>query len=188
MRLTREPPAGPPGAAPADDADPVQVARTIALRRLTAAPRTRADLRADLVARGVTPSLADEVVDRFTEVGLLDDAEYARMWVESRHRTRGTARSVLRQELRHKGVDDDAANAALAQIDGEGERERARQLVERKLAGRSAIDEPDRLARRLAGMLVRRGYRTAMAYEVVREALADTDLLDAHLPEALDTT
>jgi regulatory protein len=175
------PAAEPTPGSPADltpDADPVQVARTIALRRLTAAPRTRAELRADLVQRGVEPELADQVVDRFTEVGLLDDAAYARTWVESRHRTRGSARSVLRQELWHKGVADETAQAALEQIDSESERERARQLVERKLAGRQ-VTAPEREAARLVGMLVRRGYPSGTAYAVVRDVLAASELPDA---------
>ena len=180
MRPAAEPPADAFGDQQ-PDADPVQVARAIALRRLTAAPRSRAELRADLVQRGVAPALAEEVVDRFTEVGLLNDAEYARMWVESRHRTRGSARSVLRQELRHKGVDDELAGVALQQIDGDDERARARQLVERKLAG-GATTEPDRLARRLVGMLVRRGYPGGVAHQVVREALEH----EAMAHEALD--
>jgi len=171
MRPAAEPAPGS-SADLAPDADPVQVARTIALRRLTAAPRSRAELRADLVARGVTPELADQVVERFTEVGLLDDAEYARMWVESRHRVRGSARSVLRQELRHKGIDDDVVGVALAQIDGDDERVRARALVDRKLISLSSA-EPERVARRLAGMLIRRGYPAGLAHDVVREALAE---------------
>lgn len=174
MRRAPEPTPG----SPADlqpDADPEQVARTIALRRLTAAPRTRAELRADLVQRGVSADLADKVVDRFTEVGLLNDAEYARRWVESRQRTRGSARSLLRRELRHKGIGDDEAQAALAQIDVDSERERARELVERRLAGLGRL-EPERQARRLVGLLVRRGYPAGMAQAVVREVLADLEV------------
>lgn len=87
---------------------------------------------------------------------------------------------MLRQELRHKGVADETAQAALEQIDSEGERERARQLVERKLAGRH-VAVPEREAARLVGMLVRRGYPSGTAYSVVRDVLAASEL-----PESID--
>lgn len=150
--------------------DPEQVARTIALRRLTAAPRTRAELHGDLVKRGVDPQLADRVVERFTEVGLLNDAEYARMWVDSRQRTRGAARSLLRRELRDRGVADEHAQPVLDAIDPDAERDRARRLVQARLASTASL-EPQRRARRLVGLLVRRGYSPGAAYSVVCEVL-----------------
>ena len=105
MRYVSEPTPGS-SADLQDEADPEQVARTILLRRLTASPRTRTELRTDLLRRGIPEVVADRVLDRFVDVGLIDDAAFAQQWVESRQRTRGSARSVLRQELRAKGVDD----------------------------------------------------------------------------------
>ncbi len=110
------------------------------------------------------------MLDRFVEVGLIDDAEFARMWVDSRRRTKGNARSVLRQELRAKGVADDVTAAALAVVDDETERERALALVTAKLAATARL-EPQARVRRLAGMLQRRGYGSSVAYSVVREAI-----------------
>jgi regulatory protein len=160
------------------EADPEQVARTVLLRRLTAAPRTRHDLRTDLLRRNIPEDVADRVLDRFAEVGLIDDASFAQAWVESRQRSRGTARSVLRQELRAKGVADDDAQEALASIDPEAERERAAQLVRAKLASTARLDSTAR-ARRLTGMLQRRGYPASVAYGVVREVLAEGAVVDA---------
>ena len=171
MRYVNEP---TPGSA-ADlqsEADPEQVARTILLRRLTAAPRTREELRADLLKRGIPEQTADRVLDRFAEVGLIDDAAYARMWVESRQRTRGTARSVLRQELRAKGVEDADVQQALAAIDPAAEQRRAVLLVEARLAATSRL-EPAVRQRRLASMLQRRGYSSGVAYSVVRQVLGE---------------
>ena len=161
------------------EADPEQVARTIVLRRLTAAPRTRHDLRVDLLRRNIPDDVADRVLDRFVEVGLIDDASYAQAWVESRQRSRGTARAVLRQELRTKGVPAADAEEALAGIDPEAERERARQLVRAKLPAMSRLD-PVARARRLTGMLQRRGYPASVAYAVVREVV---DELPDDLPD-----
>lgn len=111
------------------------------------------------------------VLDRFEEVGLIDDVEFARMWVDSRHRSKGLARSVLRQELRRKGVDDAVINAALEQLSDEGERERASQIVQRKLPALARYDTATQ-ARRIGSLLVRRGYSQSVAVSVTREVLA----------------
>ena len=171
MRYVNEP---TPGSAAdlQDDADPEQVARTILLRRLSVAPRTRKELADDLRKRGVPDDVTERVLDRFTEVGLVDDAEYARMWVASRQRTRGSARSVLLQELRMKGVADDDARAAVETIDDDSERARALALVSAKLAS-TARFEPQVRRRRLVSMLQRRGYRQGVALSVVDETLGD---------------
>ena len=81
-------------------------AREIALRRLTVAPKSRKALTRDLIKRGVGFDLANDVVNRLAEVGLIDDAAFANAWVSSRHSGRGLARRALRSELRLQGVDD----------------------------------------------------------------------------------
>lgn len=192
-RGARSGPDGPTPGSAADlqpEADPEQVARTVLLRRLTAAPRTRHDLREDLLRRNIPEDVADRVLDRFTEVGLIDDAAYAQAWVESRQRSRGTARAVLRQELRSKGVPQADVEEALAGIDPEAERERARQLVRAKLTATARLD-PVARARRLSGMLQRRGYPASVAFSVVREVVdelpGDGADLDSDLGTDLDT-
>lgn len=155
-----------------DEADPEQVARTILLRRLSAAPRTRSELRTDLLRRGLAEDVADRVLDRFTEVGLIDDTAYAQLWVDSRQRTRGSARGVLRQELRAKGVSDDDAALALDGIDEDAERSRAVDLVQVKARSMTRL-EPDVRKRRLVSMLMRRGYRQGTAVSVVTEVLGE---------------
>jgi len=157
-----------------DEADPEQVARTVVLRRLSSAPRTRKDLAEDLGRRGIPSDVIDRVLDRFTEVGLIDDAEYARLWVSSRHRSRGTARQSLRHELRAKGITDDDALEALEAIDDDRERARGLALVRSKLPSTSRL-EPAARARRLVSMLMRRGYRQAEAVSIVKEAVAELD-------------
>lgn len=159
---------------PDDEADPEQVARTVVLRRLSSAPRTRKDLAEDLGRRGIPSDVIDRVLDRFTEVGLIDDAEYARLWVSSRHRSRGTARQSLRHELRAKGITDDDALEALEAIDDDLERARGLALVRSKLPSTSRL-EPAARGRRLVSMLMRRGYRQAEAVSIVKEAVAELD-------------
>lgn len=149
------------------EANPETVARNVVLRRLSAAPRTRHELEDDLLARGIPQDVTTAVLDRFTEVHLIDDESYARMWVESRHRSRGTARSVLRQELRRKGVDDAFIDEALTLVDDEAELVRARALVERKLPSLARY-ETTAQTRRLMNMLMRRGYSSGVAMSAVR--------------------
>ncbi|MDD2858824.1 MAG: regulatory protein RecX [Candidatus Nanopelagicales bacterium] len=153
------------------EADPTSVARTVVLRRLNSAPRTRKDLYDDLIRREIPPAVADAVLDRFTEVGLIDDAGYAQLFVASRQRSRGTARPVLRQELRRKGVPDDDIADALDAITDEQEHEQARALVRAKLPALARYDEATR-QRRLMGLLMRRGYRGGVAAAAIREVAA----------------
>lgn len=147
------------------------------LRRLTAAPRTRRDLHDDLLSRGVEEAIVVEVLDRFTEVGLIDDAAYARLWSSSRQRVKGNARSLIRQELRRKGVADADIEGALAEIDDESEWSRGVALVRSRLASTRRLDDQARY-RRLLGMLMRRGYSGSRAHGIIREALGEAD---AHL-------
>ncbi|MGH3365867.1 MAG: regulatory protein RecX [Nocardioidaceae bacterium] len=153
-------------------ADPEAVARTIVLNKLSAQPRTRHELAEALARRRVPTEVAERVLDRFEEVGLVDDAAFARSWVESRHFGRGLAKRALAQELRRKGVADEVAADALDQIDAEDESVAARALVRRRLRTMTRLDDPARL-RRLTAMLARRGYPSGMAMATVREELSE---------------
>jgi regulatory protein len=152
------------------EADPEAVARKILLDALTGQARSRQELADKLAGRGVPDELAHDLLDRFTEVGLIDDAAYARQWVESRHRSRGLAPRALAQELRRKGVGDDEAKAALEQIDESDQRVAARALVDKKLRSMRGLDRQV-ATRRLAGLLARKGYSAGLAFSVVRDAL-----------------
>ena len=154
------------------EADAEQVARTIALRRLESAPRTRAELASTLAKRGVPAPVADAVLDRFTEVGLIDDAAFANAWVTSRHHGRGLGRRALAGELRRKGVDPELVAQAIDQIDGDDERERAVALAHRKAPGLAHLPQ-EKALRRLVGHLTRKGYAPGPAFEVSREALSE---------------
>jgi regulatory protein len=116
--------------------------------------------------------VADEVLSRFEEVGLINDSAFADAWVESRHHGRGLARRALAQELRTKGVDSTLIDEAVGQLDSEQEEATARELVARKLRSTRGLDRDKRL-RRLAGMLARKGYSEGMALRVVRQALEE---------------
>ncbi|MFF9476154.1 recombination regulator RecX [Streptomyces roseolus] len=150
--------------------DPAERARAICLRLLTGTPRTRRQLADALRKREIPDDIAEEVLARFEDVGLIDDAAFADAWVESRHHGRGLARRALARELRTKGIDPGVVQEAVGQLDSEQEEATARELVARKLRATRGLDR-DRRLRRLAGMLARKGYPEGMALRVVRQAL-----------------
>jgi len=163
------------------DPDPESVARTVCLRLLTGAPRTRAQLADALNRRGVPAAVSERVLGRFSELGLIDDAGFAAAWVSSRHTGRGLARRALADELRRRGVDDETVGSAVDQLDPAEEERTARALVDRRLPSTRHLDTPRRI-RRLTGMLARKGYPGGVAFRVVREALA-ADGADAGLDD-----
>jgi regulatory protein len=163
-------PAAEHGTEPQPDADPEAIARQICLRLLTAAPRTKAQLATALRRRGVPKDAAEAVLARFAEVNLIDDAMFARAWVESRHHGRGLAGRALGAELRQRGVASEDIQAALSELDPEQELATAREIVARRLSSTVGMPVPARM-RRLAGVLARKGYSAGLAYRVVREAL-----------------
>nr|WP_271209948.1 recombination regulator RecX [Rhodococcus wratislaviensis]GLK34811.1 hypothetical protein GCM10017611_16600 [Rhodococcus wratislaviensis] len=153
-------------------------AKDLCLRLLTDRARSRAELAERLAKKGYSPEIAERVLDRLTEVGLVNDADFAQQWVHSRHTYSGKGKRALALELRRRGIGQEDATEALAQIDSEDERARATELVEKKLRTVSA-DDRDRAVRRLVSMLARRGFPQGMAFEVVKEQLdragAETD-------------
>jgi regulatory protein len=161
-----------PARRPVDDnRDPAELAREICLRQLADRPRTRAELAGALRRHGIPDEVAAEVLDRYDEVGIIDDEAFARAWVTSRHHGRGLARRALAGELRRKGVDSEAVGEALGELDPATEEETARALVARRLRVERTT-KPDATFRRLVGMLARKGYPPALAVRVVKEALA----------------
>jgi regulatory protein len=158
----------------APEANPESVARSIVLRKLTAAPRTRAQLSDDLRRRNVPDDVATKVLDRFTEVGLVDDRSFADSWVRSRHAQRGLSRRALAHELRHKGVADDLVDEAVSEVGDDDERRAAEDLVARRLPGLLGFDREVQ-RRRLVGMLARKGYPGGLAMQVVQAAIAGSE-------------
>ena len=156
------------------DADPAAVARAIVLRQLTNSPKSRLQLSRKLAERNVPEDVAEAVLDRFEEVRLVDDAEFADMWVRSRSQTRKLAKGALRRELADKGIDPEIAAGALDQLSDADEETAARELVKRKLRGFTGGEdraERDKITRRLASMLARKGYQPSLAFRVVGEVL-----------------
>lgn len=165
-----------------------QAARNIILRQLSAAPKSRYQLAQKLADRDIPEDVSQAVLDRFEEVELIDDASYAQMWVQSRHRSKGLARRALNMELKQRGIDEHLAAAALDQVTDDAEWSTAYALVEKRISRSTKLPstdpserkERDRLVRRLVGMLSRKGYPPGLAFSVVTDVLKanDIDYLD----------
>ena len=155
--------------------DPYDVARSIVLRQLTMAPRSRKQLEDKLRAKGCADEVAQTVLDRMTDVGLVDDEAFASMVVRSQHATRGLGRRGIAQELRRKGVDDELIREQLDGIDDEAERDRAIELARKKMRSMQGAEYVVQ-QRRLAGMLARKGYSPSLVMSVVREVLQDQEV------------
>ncbi len=147
------------------------MARSVVLRRLSVGARTRAQLREAVLAKDVPGEVADQVLDRFTELRLVDDADFAIEWVRSRHRGKGLSRQLLAMELRRKGVAEQDAEPALAMLDADDERAAAEAVVRKRLSSSRGLD-PQKRAARLMRVLARKGYGGSLAADVVRGALA----------------
>ena len=164
---------GAPGTAAPDAGiprDPEAAARQVCLRLLTLAPRTRAQLADALRRRHIPDEAAEAVLDRFAEIGLIDDPAFARAWVESRHHGRGLSRRALSSELHRRGVADEDVHEAIELVDDDQEAAMARQVIAGKVRVTRGQPSATRI-RKLMGVLARKGYGAALAYRVVREAL-----------------
>ena len=167
-----------------DEQEAEQLARAIALRLLTAMPRTRHELTQKMLDRDVPELAIETVLDRYEELKIIDDGAFAKAWVESRNRSKGFARSRLKQELKRKGVGGQDLESALEQIDPEDERARAQVLALKKLghrtlppAGPGQADraERDKVLRRVLGFLAGRGDPGGMARSAARAAMEQHD-------------
>ena len=150
--------------------DPEARARQLCLRLLTAAPRTRAQLAQAMHRGGVPAEAAEAILVRFADAGLIDDAAFARAWVESRHHSRGLSKRSLSAELKRHGVNSEEISEAVDALDPEQEVATARRLVERKMASTRGRP-PQARTRQAAGMLARKGYPPGLAFRLIREAL-----------------
>ena len=152
--------------------EPVEVVREMALRSLDRRAYGTAELKAVLLRKGADEAVADDVLARLTRVGLLDDQAYAAALVEERHGIRHQSRRAVVYDLRRRGLDDEAVEAATAGLDDAADWEGARRVAAQKAPRLAGLDEIT-ARRRLAGALARKGYSPAVVSGVVAETLRD---------------
>lgn len=147
-------------------------AREVALRILTARQRSCSELRERLIDKGASPATAEDVIARFQEVSLLDDAELARMIVRAEQSEKGYGLRRVRQRLMMRGIPPHVAEDALSDVGDDGERDRAlaaaRQLKPKHRA------QPDHVQwRRIRDALLRRGFAPPIVGEIVDQILSE---------------
>jgi regulatory protein len=150
------------------------VVRGMVLDALSSAARTRGQLEVMLARKGVAPEVGERVLDRFEEVGLVDDAGYAQAFVESRHEVRGQGRRALAFELRRRGVDDETIGGALEAVDDDREFATACRLAQNRARRLQGLPAEVRL-RRLAGFLARKGYSGDTVARAVHQVIDEAD-------------
>jgi regulatory protein len=152
-------------------------ARNVLLHQLARSAKSTSQLRKILEQREIDSEIAEKVIDRFTEVGLIDDAAYAETIVNSRRNYKGLAKSAIKRELNEKGVSQELVEEAISGITAEDDFESAKQLATRRFRQMAHL-EKDVRTRRLAGYLQRKGYGSNAVFAAIKFAE------QAHLDEA----
>jgi len=147
-------------------------AKQVLLRRLSHAPRTRKELAKDLKDKDISDEVANVALDRFEEVGLINDQALASNYVSSQHERKGLGKNALRQQLRAKGISDDVALEAISQISDDQEFQAAFALACKKIRSLQRDDAKTQL-RKIVGVLVRKGYSSNLAFRVAKEVITD---------------
>jgi regulatory protein len=145
--------------------------REICLRLLAQRARSRRELADALRRRGVPEEVSRPLLDRFAEVGLVDDVDLAQSLARA-HTAKGLAPAAAAARLRQRGLDDGAVAKALAEQRPEDVMAAAREFAAKRLSRMAGLP-PEVQARRLLAQLARRGYRPEAAIRVVREVLSD---------------
>lgn len=136
----------------------------MALRYAAMRPRSTWEMELYLRRKKASPSLTSKVLNKLSDIGLLDDAAFARAWVSNRRLLRPTSKRKLQQELRAKHVSDEVINRTLAESGGD-EQIILRELIVKKRSLPKYRADPLKLMQYLA----RQGFN----YDDIKEALAD---------------
>jgi regulatory protein len=147
-------------------------AKQVLLRRLSHAPRTRKELAKDLKDKDISDEVANVALDRFEEVGLINDQDLASNYVSSQYERKGLGKNALRRQLRAKGVSDDVALEAISQISDDQEFQAAFALACKKIRSLQRDDAKTQL-RKIVGVLARKGYSSNLAFSVAKEVIKD---------------
>lgn len=164
-RQSEQDPRGPSGSGHTSERQ-VEAAVAFILRSTARRPQTEAEIDAKLSGRGYDGDIRAAALARARSVGAIDDAAFARAWVSDRGEGRGYGVPRLRQELRDRGVPVVIAEDALDALADRDAADVAMQLARKHLARLPDRLEPEAVARRLVGFLVRRGYPPGLSRSV----------------------
>lgn len=155
--------------------DATETAYQKALHFLSYRPRSSAEVRQNLLKRGIPDALVEETVNRLQRAGLVNDQEFARTWIENRNTFHPRSKSALRMELRRKGLSDEIVQPVLdEQVDEEALAFEAARKYARRLAGLEWFE----FRRKLSGFLARRGFSYTTLSPVVSEVWKESQTAD----------
>jgi regulatory protein len=157
-------------------ADEREVTYQKALHFLSYRPRSSAEVRQNLIKRGLCENLIDETVIRLQNAGLVNDEAFAQAWVENRNSFRPRGKTALRMELRRKGLSDEIVQSVLdKQVNEAALALVAAQKYARRLVGLEWSD----FRQKLGSFLARRGFTYTTLAPVVSEVWKETQTADA---------
>ncbi len=165
------------GEAPAKPLSPEKLerrAKNIVLHQLSRQAKSAQQLREVLEKREIPSEIAEAVIERFTEAGLINDLQFAITVAHSRRQTRGLSTSAIRRELMKKGVGQNEIDEALRDFAAEDELETAVRIAVKRLRAMTKL-EPEVRRRRLLGFLARKGYPGSIAYRALKLAEAQAE-------------
>lgn len=143
-----------------------------AVQYLRDRPRSTAEVRRRLRQAEIDEEAIEAAIARLTAQGYLNDAEFARYWVENRQRFRPKGEQALRQELRRAGIDNEVIDESLEGLDvSEAAYAAARPRAERLAA--LIQEDPAEFRRKLGSFLLRRGFSYEIAREVTNQLLRE---------------
>ena len=134
-------------------------------------PHSEREVRRRLTQRKTESTVIDETLRRLRDVRLLDDAEFARTWAESRDRSSPRGRRLVVQELRTAGVETAVAVEAASAIDDE---DAAYRLACGRVRSLARLDYVAFRAR-LGGFLQRKGFGYGVARATVERCWREND-------------
>ena len=145
------------------------------LHQLARSAKSTHQLSKFLEQREIPSEIAERVLVRFTEVGLIDDQAYAETIVNSRRNFKGLSKSAIKRELNEKGVPAPFIEQAIESITAEDDLAAAQDLAARRIRQMSTLAKDVR-ERRLAGYLGRKGYPSSVVFAAIRFAESQLEL------------
>jgi regulatory protein len=145
-----------------------------AVRFLSYRPRSRTEVERFLRGKAFPQEATAEAVERLEQAGYLDDAAFARFWVQDREQFKPRSQHALRYELRQKGVSDETIAQALGQLDDEAAAWRA---IASRLPRWAGLPREE-LRQKVAGYLSRRGFDYGTIAVILKQVYQTLDRED----------
>lgn len=145
-----------------------------AMKYLTLKDRTVAEMQTYLDGKEFGEADVDATIERLLELGLLDDARYARRFVETRMASKPISRRHLRDQLKGHGIADAEIEAAMQTVEDTDEEANAR-LIAKKFARQFETLEAQKRRERVLSRLIARGFSYDAARKAYEAALSEEE-------------